>query len=103
MLPVLAQPFAEIDQRGLVRHCVLPSQPDEVPPDQAVTDRFFTLRVGQDVAVLEQAHLGQDQRARTAAFRWLPDTSRPTRGAVSSFCRKSFAWSEGIELSRSLS
>lgn len=58
---VFAQPFAEIDQRGFIGHPILPAQPDKAPPAPAVGDLFLALRIGQAVAMLQQAHLEEHQ------------------------------------------
>jgi hypothetical protein len=59
---VLAQPLPETHQSGFIRHGVLQTQADKTPPAQAVGHQFLALRVGQPVAMLEQAHFEKHQR-----------------------------------------
>ena len=76
--PCSDQPLAEAHQRGFVGHSVLQAQAHEPPPTHPVGDQLFTLRIGQAVAVLQQAHLEKHQRRmRRMAGPW-PDTSGAT-------------------------
>jgi hypothetical protein len=59
---VLAQPLAKAHQGGFIRHRILQSQADESTPRKTVGHQLLALRVGEAIAVLQQAHLKEGQR-----------------------------------------
>lgn len=58
---VFDEPGPKAHQRRLVRNFVTQAQADKAPPGKPVADERLALRVGQAVAMLEQAHLEKHQ------------------------------------------
>jgi len=55
--------LAEIHQHCFIQHRVLQPQSDETPPTQTVADQLFPLRIGQVIAMHQQAHLDDQNGA----------------------------------------